>query len=106
MSTATRTENVLLLGRPGNADTAKRSIDMPGVRVFYASNVEEARAAVAQGPIDHVVIGSLENETKLQVVKAILNNSPNTTVHLNSEGNGAEGFPAFVSRLLRALEDR
>jgi hypothetical protein len=104
MTSPTKTETVLLLGRPGFADNANRSIEVPGVRFLTGSSTDDARAAFAQGTIDHVVIGGIDLDAKVQLVRAILQGSSNTTVHLNSDASGPEGFPVFVRRLLRGLD--
>ena len=103
MSSPTKTETVLLLGRPG-FDANKDAWSVPGVTFLTAATTDEANAASDQGPIDHVVIGSLPQETKVAVVEAILKRSKTTTIHINSEASGAEGFKSFVARLLRGLD--
>jgi len=105
MSTPTKIETVLLVGRKGSpeVDAQMEAVDVPGVNFIGASTIAGAQAAAAKGPIDHAVIGHVDLGTKLDIIKAILENSPGTTIHLNSETSGPEGFTLFVRRLLKAL---
>jgi hypothetical protein len=71
------TRNVLLLGRLDVVvEEAQQRLQMPDVRLFVATGLEEVRSAFAQADIAHVIMGAgLDLEIRLEIVREIFRTS-------------------------------
>jgi hypothetical protein len=68
--------------------------------------VDDVRAALAQGDIDHVIVGGgLDLGIRLEVVKEVFQSSDKATVHLKDHLSGPEGFVPFARSVLQGLND-
>lgn len=101
------TKNVLLLGRTGvDIDNVHQQLGMPDLQLFGGTGLDDARSALAQASIDHVIMDSgIELETPLAIVREIFSLSDTTTVHIKDRATAKEGFVPFVRSVLRGLED-
>lgn len=97
--------NVLLIGRLNIVvEDAKDQLDMPDVEFFTATELSEAKAIFRDHSIQHVFIGAgIEIEQKLEIVRAVFQDSDNTTVHLKDIASGPKGFSPFVQAVLSGL---
>jgi len=100
-------KRVLLLGLTGVvvADV-QRQLHLPEVELLGGTGIEDMRSAFVTGPVDHVIMGAgIDLETRLEIVRHIFQASDTTTVHMKDRVSGKQGFPAFVSSVLRGLDD-
>jgi hypothetical protein len=97
--------NVLLIGRLNIVvEDAKDQLDMPDVEFFTATELPEAKAIFRDRSIQHVFIGAgIEIEQKLEIVRAVFQDSDNTTVHLKDVASGPKGFFPFVQAFLSGV---
>jgi hypothetical protein len=98
---------VLLLGRTGVVvDDVQRQLGLPDLQLIGGTGIDDVRTAFAGGTIDHVIMGAgIDLETRLQIVREILQLSDKTTVHLKDRVSGPEGFLPFVRAVLRGVRD-
>ena len=96
---------VLLLGRLGVVvEDAEQALQLPDVEVRTATGLDEVRSALAEGPIDHVIMGAgLDLEVRLGIVRAVFLASDTTTVHMKDLASGPDGFLPFTRAVLGGL---
>jgi len=101
------TRNVLLLGRLGVVvEEAQQQLQMPDVRLFTATGLDEVRATFAEVGIDHVIMGAgLDLEVRLEIIREVFRTSDTTTVHMKDFASGPAGFLPFVRSVLVGLAD-
>lgn len=103
-------ETVLILGRRHSVvDAAEHQLelDLPGTHVLEGVSIDDARAALAQGKIDHVIMGAgIDLEDRLQIIREIFQTSDTTSVHMKDRASGPEGFLPFIRAVLRGLHDQ
>lgn len=101
------TRRVLLLGRlPNFVEDFQRQLNVPNVELIGGAGVDDVRAALAQGDIDHVIVGGgLDLGIRLDVVKEVFESSDKATVHLKDHLSGPEGFVPFARSVLQGLND-
>jgi hypothetical protein len=101
------TKNVLLLGRTGvDVDAVYDELRVPGVRLFAGSDLGDARRALAQARIDHVIMGAgIDLEHRLEIVREVFRAGDSTTVHMKDRTSAKAGFVPFVRAVLRGLDD-
>jgi hypothetical protein len=99
------TKNVLLLGLTGVViDDARDHLDMPDLRLFTGTGIDDVRSAFAQARIDHVIMGAgIDLETRLAIVREIFQSSDTTTVHMKDHAGGKEAFLPFARSVLHGL---
>lgn len=99
------TKNVLLLGLTGVViDDAREHLDMPDLRLFTGTGIDDVRSAFAQARIDHVIMGAgIDLETRLAIVREIFESSDTTTVHMKDRTSGKEAFLPFARSVLHGL---
>ena len=66
-------KKVLLLGRlDAVVEDAQQQLRVPDVQLFLATGPDEVRSALAEAPIDHVIMGAgLDLEARLEIVQEI-----------------------------------
>ena len=98
--------NVLLVGlKPILVEDVKNKLQLPNVRLFAGSSLEDVRATFAQTKLDAVIMGAgIELEKRLEIVREIFLTSETTTVHLKDVATGPEGFLPFVRSVLHGLD--
>jgi hypothetical protein len=85
---------------------AQQQVERPGLEFFRGSSLEEVRATLARTDIDHVIMGGgLALETRLEMVREILQSSETTSVHMKDHASGSQGFLPFIRSVLRGLLD-
>jgi hypothetical protein len=101
------TKRILLLGVKATVlDDVRQQLQMPEVELLAGSGVDDVRAVIAQGDLDHVIMGGgLDLETRLAVVREVFESSDRATVHLKDQLSGPEGFLPFVRAVLVGLND-
>jgi hypothetical protein len=101
------TRRVLLLGRlPNFVEGFQRQLNVLNVELIGCAGVDDVRAALAQGDIDHVIVGGgLDLGIRLDVVKEVFQSSDKATVHLKDHLSGPEGFVPFARSVLQGLND-
>lgn len=99
------TVRVLLVGlKPTVVDLVRERVAVPGLEVAGATDLAEVRAAFAEAPVAHVIMGAgLELGQRLDIVRAVFEISDATTVHLKDFASGPEGFGPFAESVLRGL---
>ena len=99
------TTRVLLLGRLGGiVEDAHQALRMEDVEVRTATGLDEVRSALAEAPIDHVIMGAgLDLEVRLGIVRAVFLASDSTTVHMKDLASGPDGFVPFARAVLGGL---
>jgi len=99
-------KNVLLLGLTGVViDEAQQQLDMPHLRLFGGTGVDDVRSAFTQTGIDHVIMGAgIDLETRLEIVREVFRSS-DTTVHMKDRVSGKRTFLPFARSVLRGLDD-
>jgi hypothetical protein len=107
MTGADVTKRVLVLGlMPSLLDDFRRQLDMPEVEFVGGTEVDDVRAAFAQGDLDHVILGGgLNLQARLDAVREVFQSSDKATVHLKDHLSGPEGFLPFARSVLRGLGD-
>lgn len=100
------TVNVLLVGLKASVvDGAREQLGVPGVEFTSAIDLDDVRAAFADGHVDHVVMGAgLDLATRLDIVNAVFTLSDDTTVHMKDHASGPDGFLPFARSIAAALE--
>ena len=100
-------KNVLLLGLTGViVDDVRHQLDMPDVRLFGGTGIDDVRSAFAHADVDHVVMGAgIDFDTRLQIVREIFQLSDTTTVHMKDRATGPQDFLPFVRAVLHGLQD-
>lgn len=100
------TKNVLLLGRTGvDIDNVQQQLRMPDLQLFGGTGLDDARSALAQASIDHVIMGAgIDLEIRLAIVREVFSSGDTTTVHMKDRVTGKEGFVPFVRSVLRGLQ--
>lgn len=99
---------VLIVGRLGVVvEDAERHLDMPDVRLLDGTGLADVQRALATEPnIDHVAIGAgLDVQTRLAIVREILEHSERTSVHMKDRRTGPEGFLPFIRAVLHGLAE-
>jgi hypothetical protein len=101
------TKNVLLLGRTGvDVDAVHEKLRMPDVQLFAGSDLGDARRALAEARIDHVIMGaSIDLEHRLEIVREVFRARDSTTVHMKDRITAKAGFVPFVRAVLGGLGD-
>ncbi|MCA1694088.1 MAG: hypothetical protein LC749_04790 [Actinobacteria bacterium] len=100
-------KRVLLLGITGVlVEDVRGQLQSAEFELLGGTGIDEVRSAFATGAVDHVIIGAgIDLDARLDIVRHIFQASDATTVHLKDRISGKEGFPAFVSSVLRGLDD-
>lgn len=98
-------KNVLLLGLTSAViDDARDHLDMPDLRLFTGTGIDDVRSAFAQARIDHVIMGAgIDLETRLAIVREVFQTSDVTTVHMKDRASGKEAFLPFARSVLHVL---
>lgn len=66
--------------------------------------MEDVSAAFANHQIDTVIMGAgIALETRLEIVRHVLEASKTTTVHMKDRASGRSGTVPFVNAVLRGL---
>jgi hypothetical protein len=96
---------VLLLGLTGAViDDAREHLNLPDLRLFTGTGINDVRSAFAQARIDHVIMGAgIDLETRLAIVRVIFQSSDTTTVHVKNRTSGREAFLPFARSVLHGL---
>jgi hypothetical protein len=100
-------KRVLLLGLTGVVvEDVRRTLHVPDVELLGGTGIEDVRSAFAAGAVDHVIMGAgIDLDTRLEIIRRIFETSDTTTVHLKDRISGKQGFPVFVTSVLRGLDD-
>jgi len=101
------TKNILLLGlKRGLIDDITRQLAMPEIKLFDGTGLEDVRLTFAKAQIDHVFIGGgIDLQSRLDIVREIYRSSDRTTVHLEDQILGPEGYVPFVRSVLLGVKD-
>ena len=101
------TKRVLLLGRlPNLVEEFQGQLNMPSLDLVGGAGVDDVRSALAQGDIDHVIVGGgLDLSIRLEAVQEVFRSSDRATVHLKDHLSGPEGFVPFARSVLEGLND-
>lgn len=100
-------KKILLLGVLDSilADV-QQQVARPDLELFRGTSVEDVRSTLARTNIDHVIMGGgLTLETRLQMVREIIQSSDTTTVHMKDHASGSQGFLPFVRSVLHGFAD-
>lgn len=99
------TTNVLLVGLTGVViDEAGKHLDLPGLRLFAGTSIDDVRSALTREHIDHAIMGAgIDVESRLAIVREIFRSSDTTTVHLKDRASGKEAFLPFARAVLQGL---
>ena len=97
---------VLLVGRLNIVvEDAKGQLQMPDLELFAATDLAQVKAIFQDHSIQHVFMGAgLELEQRLEIVRAVFQNSENTTVHMKDFASGPQGFFPFVRAIRSGLQ--
>lgn len=101
------TNRVLLLiddSLPG-IDEVRRGID-PAlcVNIRTGSSIEDLSAALSNGDVDIVILGSgIERGERQQMIDRVLANASNASLHLQPTDDGSRGLMEFVNGVLTGL---
>lgn len=100
--------NVLLIGRLNIVvEDAKGQLNMPDVELFTATGLEQVKATFYDHSIQHVFMGAgIDIDQRLEIVRAVFQDSEDTTVHLKDVASGPKGFFPFVRAILIGLQPR
>ena len=98
--------NVLLLGKKGIIiDEVQVKLEMPEIRLFGGTSIEDVRSVFAANKIDHVIMGAgIELQKRLDIIQEIFELSETTTVHMKDFASGPEGMLPFVRAILTGLQ--
>lgn len=98
--------HVLIVGRLlDTVDDTRSRVQCEGVMLYGATNLDEARTALALKPINVMVVGAgIELWERLAIVRAAFEQSESITVHLKDKASGPAGFAPFVERVVRSMQ--
>ena len=98
--------NVLLLGKKGLiVEDVQNKIQMPHIKLFAGTSIEDVRAIFTQNEINHVIMGAgIELNKRLEIIKEIFELSEATTVHMKDFSSGPQGMIPFVKAILVGLQ--
>jgi hypothetical protein len=98
--------NVLLLGKKGIIiHDVEAKLEMPEVRLFGGTSIEDVRSIFAENKIDHVIMGAgIKLQKRLEIIQEICELSETTTVHMKDFASGPEGMLPFVGAILTGLK--
>jgi len=98
------TPSILLLGRlPFDLASLGRQVDLDRFDVHTGTSLDEARAVLAEHPIEMVIMGAgLPLDVRLAVVEHVFSVSDSTTVHMKDRASGRSGFVPFLRTLLES----
>jgi hypothetical protein len=101
-------KTVLVLGRnTGVVEDARRRLRLTDERILAGTGVDDVRAALAEGRIDHVIMGAgLDLDIRVEIIREIFQSSDTTTVHMKDSASGPEGFLPFIQSVLDGLDRR
>ena len=96
---------ILLVGRTKMVmDDARAALGLSDAGLSAATNLAEVEEALQAHQVSHVFIGAgIELEQRLEIVRAVFQNSGTTTVHLKDAASGPGGFLPFVRAILSGL---
>lgn len=98
------TKKILLLGRTTIAlDDTQQQLERADIQLFAGTSIEDIQAVFAQANVDHVIMGGIALETRLEMVRVIFQASDTTTVHMKDHASGLQGFLPFVRSVLCGL---
>ena len=97
----------MLLGRKGlDADYFRQEIGVPGIEIITGTSLDDARDALAEHSVDHVVMGAgLGLHVRLDIIRTVFEASDTTTVHMKDTASGPAGMPAFTKGVVGGLRD-
>ena len=100
------TKRVLLLGATSIViEEARQQLALPDTEFFGGTNVSEARQALAQADIDHVIVGGgLDLDARAALVREVFLTSDRATLHMKDQMSGPEGFVPFARAVLAGLD--
>ncbi len=98
---------VLLVARlAASNDEVEQNVDFHDFKVLGATNLDEVKAALAQGPIDHVIIGAgIELDARLEIVGEVFRTSDSTTVHMKDRAGGRASYLPFVRSVMVGIRE-
>jgi hypothetical protein len=109
------TKNILVLGRMrAILDDVLQQLERADIQLFGSTSIEDIQSVFAQANIDHVFVGAgFDLETRLEIVREILQLSDTTTVHMlrapqvqgQDRASRVQGILLFVRSVLRGLLD-
>ena len=96
---------ILLVGRTRMViDDARATLGLSDASLSTATNLAELEETLQIHRISHVFIGAVIGlEQRRAIVRAIVQNSETTTVHLKDAASGPNGFLPFVKVILSGL---
>jgi hypothetical protein len=98
-------KRVLLLGlSPDLMAAFRQQLDTADLELLAGNDVDDVRAAFAQGDIDHVILGGgLDLSTRLDAVREVFQSSDKATVHMKDHRSGPDGYVPFAVAVLQGL---
>lgn len=95
----------LLLGRKNiNVDQVMKAIQLEGINLFSATNLQEAKEVFGDHQIDIVIMGAgIDLAHRLEIINFIFTTSNATTVHMKDWDSGPAGMVPFVNGVLKGL---
>lgn len=98
-------KRILFLGlRPDLIQQIREQFDRPGLEVVSGSTLEDLRAALAAGDIDHVFLGGgLDIATRALAVQTVFQLSDRATVHMKDQLSGPQGYVPFAAAVLQGV---
>jgi hypothetical protein len=97
---------VLLLGKRPVLEPGDK-LEIAGVDFETGSSLEELHAAFAHGTFDHVIVGGgLPLDVRLELVRAVFEQSDAITVHMKDRASGPHGYVPFIRAVVAGLASR
>ena len=96
---------VLLVGRTKMViDDVRAALGLSDTGLSAVTNLAEVQEALQAHQVSHVFVGAgIELEQRLEIVRAVFQNSETATVHLKDSASGPGGFLPFVRAILSGL---
>ena len=97
--------DILVTGRQqAVGDAVARDLDLSDVTVHVATDLREVAAVVRDVDVAHVFVGpGMDTETRLDVVREVLDHSGTACIHLKGTTRGPEGARDFVRGIVTGL---
>jgi DNA-binding NtrC family response regulator len=98
---------IIIIGRQQQiVDAAKRELSSAELEVHGAISISELQNAMQQNSYEYAFMGpGLPLDMRLDMIRAIFENSDTTSVHMKDFSRGPEGALDFVRGIISGLEE-